>query len=140
MGVEVARPSALQEAKPKETVVPPRDPRQLTTHLSRAYAAYNRAVKASVQPQIMGWVDIEVLDGIEAPALQDPRSKIAQLMNSPPLRDEFRNVYREAEQIAFPAATAFVAQAQALTDWTRNHSLMVADIGPLDRLVIQPQQ
>jgi hypothetical protein len=128
----------------KETPVPPRDPRQLTTDLSRAYGAYNRAVRVSVQPQIMGWVEIDVLDGIEALALKDLKSKIAglhkrlsellaeaQLMNSAPLRDAFKAAYRDAEQIAFPAATAFVAQAQILTDWMRNLNLTVADIARL---------
>jgi hypothetical protein len=92
----------------------------------------------------MGWVEIDVLDGIEALALKDLKSKIAglhkrlselladaQLMNSAPLRDAFKAAYRDAEQIAFPAATAFVAQAQILTDWTRNLNLTVADIARL---------
>ena len=135
---------APQEQQLKETSVPPRDPRQLTTGLSRAYGAYNGAVRVSVQPQVMGWVEIKILDGIEALALKDAKPKIAglhkrlaelladaQLMNSAPLREEFKAAYRDAEQIAFPAATAFVAQAQAFTDWTRNLNLMVADIARL---------
>ena len=116
------------------------DARQLRTDLSRAYRAYNNAVRASVQPQIMGWVCLEVLDGIETLAATDRSSRIAalhaqllklladsNLVTSVPLRDEFRKVYCEAEELAFPATTVFVAHAQALTDWTRNLNLITAD-------------
>jgi hypothetical protein len=126
----------------------PLDPRQLATTLSRAYAAYYGAVRASVQPLVMGWIEIEVLDGIERLAASQPSSHLATLhqrlndllahanalMNSEALRDEFKQAYREAEQIVFAAATAFVAHAQALSDWTRNFNLVVADVARLRAL------
>src|ERR1700692_3412303 len=80
----------------------PTDPRHLTTVLTQAYGARHSAVLKFAQPRIMGWVCIEVLDGIDARARADPASPIAakhrrllellgggQLVESAPLRDEF---------------------------------------------------
>lgn len=128
--------------------MPPFDPRQLKTALSRAYYAYNGAVKGTVQPQIMGWVRFEVFDGIEKLAEAQPGSRVPALhqrliqllgdanalMNSEPLREEFKRVYREAEQIVYPATSAFIAHQQALISWTRNFSLMVVDRERLEEL------
>jgi hypothetical protein len=121
------------------------DPRRLKTDLSRAYAGYHSAVRASVAPHMMGWVDLEVLDGIDELARAQANSRLAVLhrrlsellqdrnllVESLPLRKEFKRLYKEAEPIAFPATTAYVANTQALTDWTSNHSLVVADIARL---------
>jgi hypothetical protein len=129
------------------TPIPPFDPRQLQTSLSRAYGTYYLTVRASIQPRIMGWVCSEVLDGIETLAVADSASQIAdlhrQLMalltddrlpESEPLRADFKRLYGEAEAIAFPATTTFIAHAQELTSWTRNLNIVTADLGRLRAL------
>lgn len=126
----------------------PFDPRQLKTALSRAYYAYNGAVRGSVQPKIMGWVRFEVFDGIEALAAAQPGSRIAALhqhlmqlladgtalMNSEELRNDFKRVYQEADQIVYPATSAFIAHQQALSSLTQNYSLMAVDRARLEEL------
>jgi hypothetical protein len=115
---------------------PPLPP--LKTALSRAYGAYHRAVRASVRPQMMGWVCTDVLDGIDTLATTNPASPVVlrhqrltslladqqQLFESKSLRDEFKRVYDEAEAITFPAATAYKEHSQYLQKWTRNWSLV----------------
>ena len=114
----------------------PIDPRQVRTDLSRAYGRHYAAVLKFARPRMMGWVCIDVLNGIDALAQANPASPIVarhrrliellldeHLVASEPLRKEYTQLYREAEAIAFPAATAFVAHSQALSDWTRNWSL-----------------
>lgn len=120
------------------------DPRTLRTDLSRAYGAYNVAVRQSVQPQIMGWVSFEVLDGIATIATVAKNVQVAALHGrlltllgdpnlaaSDQLRDDFKKEYEKAQAIVFPAATAFVAHSQALTAWTRNHNLVTTDLNRL---------
>jgi hypothetical protein len=98
----------------------------------------------------MGWLCLDVLDGIAALAAADSSSQVGtlharllRLLANPvlasdaALRDEFQKVYREAEALAFPAATAFVAQAQALSNWTRNHNLVLADLKRLRNLDLE---
>jgi hypothetical protein len=117
------------------------DPRTLASDLSRAYGAYNVAVRQSVQPQIMGWVSLEVLDGIATIAAAGKNAQVAtlhgrllalladpNLAGSAQLRDHFKMDYKEAEALAFPAATAFVAHSQMLTTWTSNHNLVATDL------------
>ena len=96
----------------------------------------------------MGWVRFEVFDGIETLAAAQPGSRVASLhqrliellgdanvlMNSEPLRVEFKSTYREAEQIVYPATSAFIAHQQALHGWTQNYSLMAVNRERLEEL------
>jgi hypothetical protein len=120
---------------------------QLRTDLSRAYGEHYAAVLDFAQPRFMGWVCTGVLDGIDARAQAAPNSDIAakhrrlmellrdrRLVDSGEFRDEFTRLYREAEQIVFPASTAFVAHSLTLTNWTRNWSLAQVDLGKLRAL------
>ncbi len=122
----------------------PIHPHQLKTDLSRAYGTHYAAVLEFAQRRMMGWVCTEVLDEIDTRARANHASRIGvlhrrlidlllnkELVESEPLREEFTKLYREAEQIVFPAATAFVGHSQALQAWTRNWSLARIDLNRL---------
>ncbi len=120
---------------------------QPSTDLGRAYCVYTRRIRDSIQPQLMTGIDTEVLDGIGELARVGRNSQIAiaharlmtlfddpRLPSSDDLRGEVQEVYRKAEQLTFPASTAYVAQSQALSGWTRNHSLTSVDLTRLRSL------
>jgi hypothetical protein len=117
------------------------------TDLSRAYCAYKTRVRNSIQPQLMEWIEADILDGIEKLAQADRNSRIAglharlmdllgklEILTTGELRSDFEKVYREAERLAFRASTAYVAQGQALVGWTQNHSLTSVDLKRLRAL------
>ena len=120
------------------------------TDLTRAFCAYKIGVRHSIQPQLMDWIETDILDGIEHLARENRLSRLtalhAQLMDllgklaistTEQLRSDFETVYREAEQLAFRASSAYVKQTQSLTSWTRNHSLASVDLKRLRALDIR---
>jgi len=123
------------------------DPLKTRSALGRAYWNHHQRVVASIQRQIMGWVRVDVLDGIEARAAAAPVSKLAEvhrellrLLNAegsatdPALRDAFKALYDEAQTLTFPTTVVYLRHIHALNEWTRNMSLATVDLDLLQKI------
>jgi hypothetical protein len=113
-----------------------RDPRKTTAELGKAYMRHHARVVNSVQPAIMGWISIEVLEGIESIAKKSADGEVARLhakllhlfQTAPEsidkdFIDNFKKTYREAEKATFPASFSLQKHMRELSGVTSHHSL-----------------
>ena len=123
---------------------PTPDPRKTDSALGRAYWAHHDRVIKQTQPKIMGWVSINVLEGIERFAGDNPDSLVAQMhremiavigpdatADDPEVVSRFGDLYRDASNIVFPASNAFLAASHAVGELTHSHSLAAVDLATL---------
>jgi hypothetical protein len=123
------------------------------TAIWRAYQGHNARTRHSVQPEIMGWVEQAVLDGIEARALLEPDGAIAashremlRLLRLPDLhqrpqdRGRVAQLYLEVQKSVFPASCAYVDHSQRLTGITLNLSLVAVELDVLRDIDLRAHQ
>ena len=112
----------------------------LKSNISRAYGRHYVSVLDEMQPLVLGWISLEVLDGLERIVMANQASPIAplfgrmldllqggQLVSSESAREEFKEVYFKAKGVAFPASAALAAHESALAKWTQSFSLRRID-------------
>ena len=115
---------------------PHRDPRNTKSQLGRAYWQHHARVMAETQPKIMGYVSIDVLDGIETFATDNPDSSVVRMREEmmqaigpdipagdPDAVERFEALYTDASDIVFPATSSYLAVCHALNEYSNSHSL-----------------
>ena len=120
------------------------DPRKTNSALGRAYWAHHDRVIRQTQPKTMGYVEVDVLEGIEQYALDKPDSRAAQMRGEmiavigpaaaagdPNVVSRFGSLYDEASSIVYPASSAFLAACHAVGEVTSSHSLTAIDLTTL---------
>jgi hypothetical protein len=112
-------------------------PADLKSNISRAYGRHYVSALNEMQPLVLGWVSLEVLDGLERIVTANQGSPVVplyqrmldllqsgELVSSAPAREEFKEVYFKAKAVASPASVALAAHEAVLSKWTQSFSLM----------------
>ena len=118
-----------------------RDPGNTNSQLGRAYLQLYARVMVETQPKLMGYVSMDVMDGIESFAIDNPRSQVAQMREEmlqaigpdtpagdPDAIGRFSAKYKDASAIVFPATSAYLAVCHALHEYSTSHSLSLIDL------------
>lgn len=120
------------------------DPRRTDSLLGQCYQQHYARVMKQVQPKLLGHVSIEVLDGIESFALNNPDSQVAQIRDDmltaigphapagdPEAIKRFSDLYKTASDTVFPATAAFLNVCHFLNEYSSSHSLSAIDLKTL---------
>ena len=112
--------------------------------LGQSYWRHHTRVLNEMQPKIMGYVSIDVLEGIEVFANGNPGSPVAQMQKQmlaaigpdatagdPQTVSRFSDLYRSASDIVFPATCAFLTACHAVNEVASSHSLSAIDLATL---------
>ena len=118
-----------------------RDPRRTNSELGRLYWQHHDRVMQRVQPQIMGHISIEVLEGIESFAIDNPGSPVARMREGmlqtiisnsvagdPQTVSRFSDLYEKAYGMVYPATRAYLKVYHNVDEISSNHSLAIIDL------------
>ena len=118
-----------------------RNPRRTDSELGQAYWQHHDRVSQPTRSNIMGHVSIEVLEGIDSFAAQEPNSTVAKLKadmlqaigpdadaGHPHTVSRFNASYEKAYDTVFPATRAYLKISHAVNEIASAYSLSAIDL------------
>ena len=121
-----------------------RDPRKTNSALGQTYWQHHARVTNGMQPKIMGHVSIDVLEGIEVFACDNPGSSVAQMYKEmlagigpdatagdPQTVSQFSELYDSAYDAVFPTTRAYLEVRHEVDEISSSLSLSVFDFETL---------
>lgn len=121
-----------------------RDPRRTNSELGRLYWQHHDRVMQRVQPQIMGHISIEVLEGIESFAIDNPGSPVVRMREDmlqtisprsiagePQAVSQFSDLYEKAYGMVYPATRTYLKVYHNVDEISSSHSLNAINLGDL---------
>lgn len=139
-GTQTDSERSKQSLRKNET----RDPCQTKSKLGQLYWQHYVSVIRQVQPQLIGHVTTEVLEGIEEFTESNPGSPVAnwhkEMMQTigpgstagdPQIVSRFSGLYEQAYDAVFPATRAYLKIRRAVDEISSSHSLNAIDLAVL---------
>jgi len=121
-----------------------RDPRRTNSELGRLYWQHHDRMMQRVQSQIMGHISIEVLEGIESFAIDNPGSPVARMREDmlqaissnsvagdPQTVSRFSDLYEKAYGMVYPATRAYLKVYHNVDEISSSYSLTAINLDDL---------